>query len=67
MKKKKMRTRTKFVIVAMICIIAYTIADFVLLFMEREVDSTLTVAWFAAWTTELALLAGIKIKDKGDD
>ena len=62
--KKKLRTRTKFVIVAMVAIIGYTIADFVLLFLEREVDSTLTVAWFTAWTTELALLAGIKIKDK---
>lgn len=67
MRKKKLRTRTKFVIVSMVAIIVYTIADFVLLFMQREVDTTLTVAWFAAWTTELALLAGIKIKDKGDD
>ena len=67
MRKKKLRTRTKFVIASMTAIVAYTIVDFVLLFLEREVDTTLTVAWFAAWTTELALLAGIKIKDKGDD
>lgn len=65
--KKKMRTRTKFVIAAMVALIVYTVVTEVLLFMERQTDATLTVAWFSAWTVELALLAGIKIKDKGDD
>jgi len=30
------------------------------------VPDSLTVAWFAAWTAELALLANIKIKGKDD-
>ena len=64
MEKKKMKNRTKFVIAAMIAIIAYTITNIVLLFYDKEVSDTLTVSWFTAWTAELALLAGIKITDK---
>ena len=31
------------------------------------ISSELTVAWFSAWTVELALLFGIKIKDKSSE
>lgn len=33
---------------------------------DKTVPDSLTVAWFAAWTAELALLANIKIKGKDD-
>ena len=39
-------------------------AALLILFYDKEVSDTLTVSWFAAWTAELALLAGIKITDK---
>lgn len=64
MQKKKMKNRTKFVIAAIIAITSYTITSIVLLFYDKSISDTLTVSWFTAWTAELALLAGIKIKDK---
>ena len=33
---------------------------------DKTVPDSLTVAWSAAWTAELALLANIKIKGKDD-
>lgn len=64
MEKKKMKTRTKFVIVAIINLTWYTIACLVAAFLDKMVPDALTVAWFSAWTVELGLLAGIKIKEK---
>jgi len=61
-----MKTRTKFVIAAIINIVWYTIVVLVASFMDKIVPDSLTVAWFAAWTVELALLAGIKVKSKGE-
>lgn len=68
-KKKPLRTRTKFVIAAMVNISWYTIAVLAISCFDHTVPSELTVAWFGAWTVELALLAGIKVKSKssGDD
>ena len=68
-KKKPLRTRTKFVIAAMVNITWYTVAVLFLSWHDHTVPSELTVAWFAAWTAELAILAGITIKSKssGDD
>ena len=31
---------------------------------DKTVPDALTVAWFGAWTVELGLLFGIRIKDK---
>jgi hypothetical protein len=64
-----MKKRTKFVIAAMLNITWYTVAVLVFSWYDHIVPSELTVAWFAAWTVELALLAGIKVKGKssGDD
>lgn len=59
-----MKTRTKFVIAAIVNIVWYTIVCLVAAFMDKSVPDTLTTAWFRAWTVELALLAGITIKDK---
>ena len=61
-----MKKRTKFVIAAIANIVWYTVAVLVLSAMDKMVPDSLTVAWFAAWTVELALLAGIKIRDKGE-
>lgn len=59
-----MKKRTKFVIVAMINIVWYTIAVLVLSAKDKTVPDALTVAWFSAWTVELALLAGLKVRGK---
>lgn len=65
--KKKMKTRTKFTIFSMFNLIWYTVAVLWLSSNDHIVPDALTVAWFAAWTVELALLFGIKIKDKSED
>lgn len=62
-----MKKRTKFVILAMINLIWYTIAVLVINATGREVQPELTVAWFAAWTVELALLAGLKVRGKDSE
>ena len=67
MKQQKMKKRTKFTIAAMANIIWYTIAVLIINALGQEVQAELTVAWFSAWTVELALLAGIKIKGKDGD
>lgn len=61
-----MKKRTKFVIAAMTNIVWYTIAVLILSAKDKVVPDALTVAWFSAWTVELALLAGIKIKGKDE-
>lgn len=63
---KKMKKRTKFVIVAMANIVWYTITVLILSAKDKTVPDALTVAWFGAWTVELALLAGIKVKGKDE-
>ncbi|MEG2175718.1 MAG: hypothetical protein RRY97_02495 [Oscillibacter sp.] len=64
-KKKPLRTRTKFVIAAMVNISWYTIAVLAISCFDHTVPSELTVAW----TVKLVLLAGIKVKSRssGDD
>ena len=64
--RKKMKTRTKFVIVAVVNLTWFTVACLAAAFLDKSVPDALTVAWFAAWTVELALLAGIKIRDKDE-
>lgn len=61
--KKPLKKRTIFTILAMVNIMWYTVVVLIAGFLDHSIDSSLTVAWFAAWTTELALLFGIKIKD----
>lgn len=62
-----MKKRTKFVIAAMVNIIWYTIAVLILSAKDKTVPDALTVAWFSAWTVELALLAGLKVKGKEEN
>lgn len=63
-KKKPMKRRTKFTILAVVNLTWYCIAVIVAAFFDKIVPDALTVAWFGAWTVELALLAGIKVKTK---
>lgn len=59
---KDMKKRDRYLIVAMGNLAWYCVAALTLAAWEKTVPDSLTVAWFAAWTTELALLAGIRLK-----
>lgn len=59
-----MRKRDKYLVAAIVNLTWYCTAVLVLSAFERTVPDSLTVAWFTAWTAELALLANIKIKEK---
>lgn len=63
---KKLKSRTKFTLVAIFNLEWYTVVALYLSSINVTVPSELTVAWFAAWTVELGLLFGIKIKEKGE-
>lgn len=65
-KLKKLKSRTKFTLVAVFNLEWYTVVALYLSSINVTVPSELTVAWFAAWTVELGLLFGIKIKEKGE-
>ncbi len=60
--KPKMKRRTKFTILAIFNLTWYAVAVLVLSAHDKVVPDSLTVAWFGAWTVELALLYGIKVK-----
>lgn len=64
LKFKPLKRRTIFTIVAIFNLEWYTVAVLYLSSINVTVPSELTVAWFAAWTVELGLLFGIKIKSK---
>lgn len=64
--KAKLKRRTKFTILAIFNLTWYAVAVLVLSAHDKVVPDSLTVAWFSAWTVELALLANIKIKSKDD-
>ena len=64
--KPKMKKRTKFTIVAVFNLTWYTVVVLIANFFDHTVSPELTVGWFAAWTTELALLYGIKVKSLTD-
>lgn len=61
-----MKKRDKYLIAAIINLSWYCLAVLILTAYDHAVPDSLTVAWFAAWTAELALLANIKIKSKGE-
>lgn len=65
-KRQPLKTRTKFTILAVINLTWFCIAVLVISSFDHVVPDTLIVGWFAAWTAELALLFGIKIKSKED-
>lgn len=61
-----LRKRDKYLLAAIGNLTWYCVAVLVMTAYDKAVPDSLTVAWFAAWTTELALLANIKIKGKDD-
>ena len=61
-----MKKRTKFTIAAIVNLTWYCVVVLVLSALGKTVPDSLTVAWFAAWTVELALLFGIKLKSEGE-
>ena len=64
--KPKMKKRTKFTILSMVNLTWYTVVVLIANFFDHTVAPELTVGWFAAWTAELALLYGIKVKSSTD-
>ena len=63
-KFKPLKRRTVFTIVSIFNLEWYTIVVLILSALDKAVPEELTIAWFAAWTAELGLLFGIKIKAK---
>lgn len=63
---KALKKRDKYVLAAISNLTWYCVAALVLSAMGKTVPDSLTVAWFSAWTVELGLLYGIKIKNKGE-
>lgn len=61
-----MRKRDKYLLTAIVSLTWYCAVALTLSAYDHVVPDSLTVAWFAAWTAELALLAGIRIKEKED-
>lgn len=60
--KPKMKRRTKFTILAVFNLTWYAVVVLILNAHDHAVDTVLTGGWFAAWTAELAILYGIKVK-----
>ena len=65
--KPKMKKRTMFTILSVVNLTWYTAAVLVWNFFDHTVSPELTIGWFAAWTAELALLYGIKVKSNPSD
>ena len=63
---KALKKRDKYVLSAIVNLTWYCVVVLVLSALGKTVPDSLTVAWFAAWTVELALLFGMKIKNKGE-
>lgn len=60
--KSKKKVSNVMLVVACTMITLYAAANFVLqYFTNIEVSPTLTTAWFTFWSSELFLLAGIKV------
>lgn len=66
-KKLGLKKRDVYLLIAIFNIQWYTIVVLILSYLERSVPESLTVAWFAAWGGELAIIAGIKITCKEDN
>lgn len=62
-----LKKRDVYLAIAIFNIQWYTVVVLVLSYLYRDVPESLTVAWFAAWGGELAIIAGIKITCKEDN
>ena len=59
---KKRRTSNIMLLVSIIAIIGYVVADYILQYnVGVELSPTITPFWFGFWTSEIFLLAGIKV------
>lgn len=59
--KDKKKVSNIMLVLIVLAIVLYTIADFILqYFTSIEVSPTLTTCWFAFWGTEIIALAAIK-------
>lgn len=57
----KIKTSTKFVVAAVIAIMLFTVASFIILSISgQNISDALTVAYFSFWTAEIVSLASIK-------
>ena len=62
-----MKTRTRFVIIAILSLYASFLANIILSFLGREqLSDAFCVTWMSSFTIELGLLAGITIKSKDE-
>ena len=61
------KKRDVYLAIAIFNIQWYTVVVLILTYLQCEVPESLTVAWFAAWGGELAIIAGIKITCKEDN
>ena len=61
-----MKRRTKFTIAAILAIAAMGVAETWLVTQGQTYPDAFIVGWYTAWTVELALLFGLKIKNKDD-
>ena len=59
-----MSKRTKFTILAVAAIVGMGLAETWLVSRGQTFPDSFIIGWYAAWTAELALLYGIKIKSK---
>ena len=66
-KKLGLKKRDVYLLIAIFNIQWYTVVVLILSYLERSVPESLTIAWFAAWGSELAIIAGIKITCKEDN
>ena len=70
--RKKRKTSNVMLVISVIAIVAYVVANYILqVRLGIELSPTITPYWFAFWTSEIFLLAGIKvgkvIKGSSDD
>lgn len=65
-KRQPLKKRTKFTILSVINLTWFCIAVLIISALDHVIPDTLIVGWFSAWTVELALLFGIKVKSKED-
>ncbi len=59
---KKIPNRRIFTIVSIVNLLWFCIVCLILTGFDKVVPDSLIVAWFSAWTAELGMLFGIKIK-----
>lgn len=59
---KKRKTSNIMLLVSIIAIVGYVVADYILQYnIGVELSPTITPYWFGFWTSEIFLLAGIKV------